>query len=956
MPCFSLLHPPLLTASTSDSTALRRLTSALMVALLAVGGSTLVVSSAQAGSGDGTALGWGYNDADGQTVIPSSLTGKDVIAISAFDGHNLALTSDGQVTAWGSNGSGQTVVPASLGDKTVTAVAAGCAHSLALTSDGHITAWGNNDAGQASVPTSLDDKTVTAISAGCSHSLALTSDGQVTAWGSNGSGQTSVPTSLNDKTVTDIDAGFSHSMAVTADGRITAWGANDFGQSVVPSSLTDKTVTAVAGGLFHSVALTSDGKVTAWGDNSRNQTSVPSLVDKTVIAIEASVWHSLALTSDGQVIAWGHNGQGQLNVPALPAGTGYTAISVGHLHSVAVRAPLPIDFTTGTTATITGTPQVGQTLTANAGEVAPTPTSYTYRWFADDAVISGATGPTLVLTAAEQDATIAVQVSAVKHGYNDSTDTSAATGNVVGTTVTGTTTVGHTLRGDFSAITMYAPTPLKKQWLRDGAAIPDADDATYVLTNADAGSTITFQVTGTKDGIDDAPVTSAPAGPVSGGVITLPTPTITGNPVVDGTLSASLPENQLDPADAEVTWQWLRGETRVASGSSYSPSASDAGAVLTVQATATKDYFNRVSQSADTTQVAQATFGTAPVATITGTVKVGEVLTAHAGAVAPQPDSLDYQWYADAGPISGATGPTYTLVSEQKHTVVTVEVTASRAGYQDDSDLSDPTADVATDVAPDLQLDTSDPALRRGQSAMLTWTSVDADRVTASGAWEGTQATSGSMSVSPTELGAIDYVLEARNDNGTTTSQVTVAVTRPAEALMVTTPGGLHLTGAGIKVSTRGLEPGEPYTVRIGRIQVASGNARSTGLVTRRVTVPSRANDGIATVTVTGSASDRTGGTRTRVVTNKTLGTRVAKDTVRMRHRQWVMISGLASHERVTVRFRGKRVSPSHVRADALGRYRVRFRVGIRRGTHAVTATGRFAGRTATTTFWVRRR
>ena len=46
---------------------------------------------------------------------------------------------------------------------------------------------------------------------------------------------------------------------------------------------------------------------------------------------------------------------------------------------------------------------------------------------------------------------------------------------------------------------MYGAEPLMKQWLRDGAPITDAVDATYVLTNADAGSTIAFQVTGTQE-------------------------------------------------------------------------------------------------------------------------------------------------------------------------------------------------------------------------------------------------------------------------------------------------------------------------------------------------------------------------------------------------------------------------------------------------------------------------
>ncbi len=949
MPTISLPHASLYATSTRDTTALRRLTSGLVVVLLAVGGATLAVPSAQADSGDGTALGWGSSPA-----VPGSLAGKDVIAISSQDGHNVALTSDGLVTAWGANDWGQTDVPASLTN--VIAVGAGCSHTLALTSDGHLTAWGDNSAGQRTVPPSLADKTVTDISVGCGHNLALTSDGQITAWGGNTDGQTTLPPSLSGKTVTAIDAAWGHSMAVTSDGVAHAWGRNSEGQSTIPAALTGRTVTDVAGGFFHSVALTSDGQVTAWGDNSRNQTAVPNMSGKIVIDIEASVWHSLALTSDGKVFAWGHNGQCQLCVPGLPGGTGYTAISVGHLHSVGVRAPLAINFTTGTTALIAGSTQVGQTLTALDGDVSPAATSHRYRWFADGAAISGATGSDLVLTSAQQDAMITVEVTSLKHGYNDSTNTSESAGPVVGVTITGTTTVGRTLRGNSSEITMYGAEPLMKQWLRDGAPITDADEATYVLTNADAGSTIAFQVTGTQNDITDAPVISAEVGPVSGGVITLPTPIITGTPVVDGTLSAALPEDELDPADADVTWEWLRGGSRVGTGNTYTADADDADAVLSVRATATKDYFNRVSQSADTETVALATFGTLPVATISGTVKVGEVLSAGAGPVAPAPDDLAFQWYADGSPIVGATDPTFTLTPAQRHTSVTVEVTATRDGYEDASDLSDPTADVATDLAPDLQLDVGDSTLRRGQSTMLTWSSAEADTVTASGAWSGSKAMSGSTSVSPTQLGDSTYVLEARNDNGSTTTQVAVTVTREAKAFVVTTPSGLHRAGGGVTVSGRGLDAGEGYTIRIEGAQVATGIATSSGALTRAVTIPSGTRDGIATVTVTGSESDRIGTAGTRVITNKTLGLRLAFGTVRVRNRQWVAVTGLASGEQVTVRYRGTRVSPQNARADASGTYRVDFTVGKRRGLRIVTATGQIAGRNASATFWVRRR
>ena len=70
-------------------------------------------------------------------------------------------------------------------------VCGGGAHSLALTTNGDVVAWGNDWYGQCDVPAGLQE--VVAIAAGGYHSLALRWNGEVTAWGATDDGQADEP-------------------------------------------------------------------------------------------------------------------------------------------------------------------------------------------------------------------------------------------------------------------------------------------------------------------------------------------------------------------------------------------------------------------------------------------------------------------------------------------------------------------------------------------------------------------------------------------------------------------------------------------------------------------------------------------------------------------------------------------------------------------------------------------
>ena len=83
------------------------------------------------------------------------------------------------------------------------------------------------------------------------------------------------------------------------------------------------------------------------------------------------------------------------------------------------------------TPTISGTTQVGQTLTADTTGIADTDgltnVSYDYQWLADDAEIASATGNTYVLTSAELGKAVKVRVSFTDDAGNEESLTSVST-------------------------------------------------------------------------------------------------------------------------------------------------------------------------------------------------------------------------------------------------------------------------------------------------------------------------------------------------------------------------------------------------------------------------------------------------------------------------------------------------------------------------------------------------
>jgi surface antigen len=272
-----------------------------------------------------------------------------------------------------------------------------------------------------------------------------------------------------------------------------------------------------------------------------------------------------------------------------------TVSQAGYADTVATSAAtLPValgTFLNTAEPTVTGTAQVGETLTAHKGSFTPKPT-IAYQWTVDGQEVGGATAKTYTVRPQDEGKQIAVEVLASRPGYLtavvESPTTAAVIPGVITSTkvptVSGKAVAGHRLTAT-SGSWSIDPETLVYQWYAGTHAISGANAPTYRVAEADAGHRLHVVVTAKSQGYTAASASSAQTDRVVLGTVAFDRPTVSGRAVVGRTLRAHV--TGVAPTGATPHFHWYRNDQpiRGARSATYVVQPGDLGHRLHVYVT-----------------------------------------------------------------------------------------------------------------------------------------------------------------------------------------------------------------------------------------------------------------------------------------------------------------------------------------------------------------------------------
>ena len=417
-------------------------------------------------------------------------------------------------------------------------------------------------------------------------------------------------------------------------------------------------------------------------------------------------------------------------------------MTVGETIPVSLKSVVAPDTPSTGLPTISGTAQVGETLTADTSGIADedglTNVAYSYQWQADGADISGATDSSYTLVHADESKTISVTVSFTDDVGNSETLTSKATNPVSAKSQQQegeATDRPHDVSAAESdgAVVLTWEKPVREGYsfdyriMRHRPELGEAEPLVYVAytstkdtiftdRDVEAGVLYVYRVQAVVNFFGDVGDASDPVEvrvselasnpqPVENSPAT-GQPAISGTAQVGGTLTADT--SGISDADglsnASFSYRWQADDSDIAGAtdSSYTLVDSDEGTAISVSVSFTDDAGNAESLTSAATDAVEAKPNSEATGqpTISGTAQVGDTLRADTSGISDADGlnnvSYSYQWAADGSDIAGAAGSMYTLADTDEGKTISVTV-----NFTDDAGNEESLTSTATEaVAP----------------------------------------------------------------------------------------------------------------------------------------------------------------------------------------------------------------------------------------------------------------
>ncbi len=438
---------------------------------------------------------WG--DADDPVAGPA-VSGPGALTTAALDvavtdRATAVVTADGRLRVWGPSGAAEVAqAPTDITD--AVAVTLIDDNGAVLRAGGKITVWGVS----AKLRT-LPNGTYEAVSlAGTTgYAVARVAPKGLTVWGTTPAFR---PPPSGIIGLVDVSAGPDQVLALRANGTVVAWGNAQVSPlfNTVPD-LGGQQVVEIATGPGANGVVLADGTIRIWGPSV--PVGQPDLTGQRVVSLDLGDGVAGAVTADGAVHTWGSDSAIDA-VPASLAGQPISTIAVGAKHAAVLIA-----YRAVSEVRVSGSPQVGQTLTATPATYTLPPTTTTGQWYADLDPIPGQTGTTLTVTDAFVGRTLSYRSSASRGGLTRRSNwkASAPVGRGATTTTlsltparmsagraaTATATVSRVGGTPAGAVTFTAGTSTRTVILKRGKAtwtLPRLAAGTYPVTATYPGS------------------------------------------------------------------------------------------------------------------------------------------------------------------------------------------------------------------------------------------------------------------------------------------------------------------------------------------------------------------------------------------------------------------------------------------------------------------------------------